>query len=112
MLANAGVLVLDRVRLDSTAGSTFVDSRSCCNLFVVALTVTRRVPTGCDLCATGSASAEFYCLNFREVQLCKTAVDFEWSSAPFHLRESIDPDLPTLRKPDPEWFHTSGVSFE
>ncbi len=44
--------------------------------------------------------------------LCQSAVDFKWSSARFHLRDIVDPDLPVLRKPDPEWFHTTGVRFD
>jgi hypothetical protein len=113
MLANTGVLVHDRVLLDSTAGSTLVDPRSFCDLFVVALTATRRVQTGFDSCATGSASAEFYSLDLQEMRLCRTAtIQFEWPNARFYFRESIDPDLPAFRKPDPELHYTSGVSFE
>ncbi len=44
--------------------------------------------------------------------LCHAAVDFKWSSARFHLCGVIDPDLPTLHKPDPEWFHKSGIRFD
>mgnify|MGYP003508628969 CR=1 FL=1 len=59
-----------------------------------------------------AASIDYIHTNPVKRGLCRTAVDFKWSSARFHLLGSIDPDLPTLRKPDPEWFHTSGVSFE
>ncbi len=44
--------------------------------------------------------------------LCQAAVDFKWSSARFHLRDIVDPDLPVLSKPDPEWLHTTGVRFD
>ena len=44
--------------------------------------------------------------------LCRSAVDDKWSSARFHLQSIIDPDHPVIHRPDPEWLHKSGVTFE
>ena len=44
--------------------------------------------------------------------LCRNPVDFKWSSAWFHLQSMTDPDLSMIQRPDPEWFHKSGVTFE
>lgn len=40
--------------------------------------------------------------------LCDRAIDYKWSSARFYLQDIIDPDLPILTRPAPEWFHQSG----
>jgi len=44
--------------------------------------------------------------------LCQRAVDFKWSSARFHLRGELDPDLPSLSRIDPEWIEQGGMRFE
>jgi len=59
-----------------------------------------------------ASSIDYIHMNPVKRGLCQSAVDFKWSSARFHLRDIVDPDLPVLRKPDPEWFHTTGVRFD
>ena len=44
--------------------------------------------------------------------LCEKCTDWKWSSARFHVNEVNDSDLPTLRRPDPNWFDPSGVQHE
>jgi putative transposase len=44
--------------------------------------------------------------------LCQTSTDWKWSSARFHINGTIEPDLPTLIRPDPNWFNTSGTQHE
>ncbi|MFN8708242.1 MAG: REP-associated tyrosine transposase [Planctomyces sp.] len=58
-----------------------------------------------------SASIDYIHMNPVRRKLCRAAVDFQWSSARFHLQDIIDPELPSLCKPDPEWFHPSGHRF-
>jgi len=59
-----------------------------------------------------AASIESIHIHHVKRGLCKPAVDFKWSSARFFHSDHLDSDLPSIRKADPEWFHTSGVSFE
>jgi putative transposase len=44
--------------------------------------------------------------------LCQKDTDWKWSSARFHINNTNDPDLPTLIRPDPDWFGTSGIQKE
>src|SRR5262249_36637078 len=59
-----------------------------------------------------AASINYIHLNPVKRGLCERAIDFKWSSARFHLQGIIDPDLPKLIRPDPEWFHDSGIQIE
>ena len=59
-----------------------------------------------------SSSIDYIHTNPVKRGLCRNAVDYKWSSARFHLQSIIDPDLPVLHSPDPEWFHRSGAIFE
>jgi hypothetical protein len=56
-----------------------------------------------------TASIEDIPVNSVQRGLCQRATDFMWSSARFCLRPIVDPDLPILARPDPEWFQTSGI---
>ncbi|WP_261361094.1 transposase [Aeoliella straminimaris] len=44
--------------------------------------------------------------------LCKRATDRKWSSARYYLENIVDPALPPLTKPSPQWFDRSGVQTE
>jgi putative transposase len=59
-----------------------------------------------------AASIDYIHLNPVKRGLCEKAIDFKWSSARFHLAGITDVRLPSLTKPDPEWFHGSGTRIE
>jgi len=40
------------------------------------------------------------------------ATDFIWSSVRFHEFAIVDPLLPQLIHPDPEWLHRTGIQTE
>ena len=56
-----------------------------------------------------ASSIEYIHTNPVKRGLCQRSTDFKWSSARFYLQNMVDPDLPILARPAPEWFHTSGV---
>ena len=59
--------------------------------------------------AAVSASIDYIHTNPVKRGLCQRATDFKWSSARFHLQNTIDDDLPKLTPLDPEWFQSSGA---
>jgi putative transposase len=59
-----------------------------------------------------AASMEYIHMNPVKRNLSQKAVDFKWSSARFHLAQTVDRDLPTLTQPDPNWFDRTGVQAE
>jgi putative transposase len=59
-----------------------------------------------------AASIDYIHLNPVKRGLCEQAIDFKWSSARFHIQNIVDVNLPQLTRPDPEWFHDSGVQIE
>ncbi len=59
-----------------------------------------------------AASIDYIHLNPVKRGLCKQAIQFKWSSARFHLQNITDANLPELTRPDPEWFHGSGVQSD
>jgi len=59
-----------------------------------------------------TASIEDILMNPVQRGLCQRATDFEWCSSRFCFRPIVDPDLPILARPDPEWFQTSGIQVD
>ena len=59
-----------------------------------------------------TASVGYIHMNPVKRNLCQRAVDFKWSSARFHLNQTVDPDLPTLIRSDPAWFDPTGIQKE
>lgn len=58
------------------------------------------------------ASIDYIHANPVKRGLCRRATDWKWSSARFYRLAEHDADLPPLVRPDPAWFHTSGVQRE
>lgn len=59
-----------------------------------------------------AASIDYIHANPVRRGLCLRTTDFKWSSARFYLQNTVDPELPLLTRPDPEWFHGSGIQVE
>lgn len=59
-----------------------------------------------------SASIEYIHTNPIKRGLCQQAIDYKWSSARFYWQNVVDPDLPTLTRPDAEWLHSSRIQVE
>lgn len=58
------------------------------------------------------ASIDYMHTNPVDRGLCQRAIDYKWSSARFHINGIVDPDLPRLTRPDPDWFDRSGSQTE
>ncbi len=58
------------------------------------------------------ASLDYIHANPVKRDLCKRSIDWKWSSARFYSDSVVDPHLPTLTRPDPCWFDSSGVQHE
>ena len=62
--------------------------------------------------AAVGASIDYIHTNPVKRGLSQRATDFTWSSARFHEFGIVNPQLPQLIRPDPEWFHRSGIQTE
>lgn len=58
------------------------------------------------------ASIDYIHTNPVKRGLCDRAIDWKWSSARYYIDGVLDPDLPLLTKPSPQWFDRSGVRTE